>query len=60
MQEEGYGNGYRYDHDSKDAFSGQNYFPEKLPRQRFYQPNPRGFEREMQKRLDYFESHRKG
>lgn len=60
MQEEGYGAGYRYDHDSKDAFSGQNYFPEKLPRQNFYKPNPRGFEREMQKRLEYFESHRKG
>jgi putative ATPase len=60
MTNEGYGQGYRYDHDSKDAFSGQNYFPEKLQRQNFYNPNPRGFEREIQKRLDYFESRRRG
>lgn len=60
MKEEGYGDGYQYDHNSKGAFSGQNYFPEKLPRQSFYKPNPRGFERDMQKRLEYFESHRKG
>ncbi|MEC8066636.1 MAG: replication-associated recombination protein A [Pseudomonadota bacterium] len=60
MKDQGYNDGYLYDHDSKNAFSGQNYFPEKLPRQSFYKPNPRGQEREMQKRLDYFNSHRKG
>jgi len=55
MKEEGYGQGYAYDHDQKDGFSGQNYFPEDLPRQRFYTPVERGFEREILKRLEYWE-----
>jgi putative ATPase len=55
MKELGYGKGYIYDHDSSDAFSGQNYFPDKMDRPSFYNPVERGFEREMKKRLDYFE-----
>lgn len=54
MKELGYGKGYVYDHDLPEAFSGQNYFPDKLERQSFYHPVERGFEREMKKRLDYF------
>ncbi|GLI25582.1 putative ATPase [Xanthobacter flavus] len=54
MKAEGYGTGYRYDHDEPDAFSGQNYFPEALGRQSFYHPVERGFEREIKKRLDYW------
>jgi len=54
MKEEDYGQGYAYDHDEPDAFSGQDYFPEKLGRQRFYDPVDRGFERELRKRLDYW------
>ncbi|MFC5068193.1 replication-associated recombination protein A [Flaviflagellibacter deserti] len=54
MKTEGYGSGYRYDHDEPDAFSGQNYFPEDLGRQTFYEPVERGFEREIRKRLDYW------
>lgn len=54
MQQEGYGEGYQYDHDTADAFSGQNYFPEKMGRQIFYNPVERGFEREIAKRLDYW------
>ncbi|MFG1185435.1 replication-associated recombination protein A [Xanthobacter aminoxidans] len=54
MKAEGYGTGYRYDHDEPDAFSGQNYFPEALGRQSFYHPVERGFEREIRKRLDYW------
>jgi putative ATPase len=54
MKNEGYGGGYRYDHDEPDAFSGQDYFPEKLGRQTFYDPPDRGFEREIRKRLDYW------
>ncbi len=54
MRQESYGSGYRYDHDEPDAFSGQDYFPEKLGRQAFYDPPDRGFEREIRKRLDYW------
>ena len=54
MQEQGYGAGYAYDHDAEDGFSGQDYFPETMPREAFYQPIERGFERELKKRLDYF------
>ncbi|MCO6186363.1 replication-associated recombination protein A [Rhizobium sp. L1K21] len=54
MKSEGYGDGYRYDHDQPDAFSGQNYFPEKMGRQTFYDPPERGFEREIRKRLDWW------
>ncbi len=59
MRTEGYGDGYRYDHDEPDAFSGQNYFPEKLGRQTFYDPPERGFEREIRKRLDWWAKLRK-
>ena len=55
MREEGYGADYAYDHDQPDAFSGQNYWPDALGRQRFYDPPERGFEREIRKRLDYWE-----
>jgi len=54
MQQEGYGASYDYDHDAPDAFSGQDYFPEALGRQKFYDPPERGFEREIKKRLDYW------
>jgi len=54
MRDLGYGRGYAYDHDAPDAFSGQSYFPEGLPRRAFYQPVERGFEREIRKRLDYW------
>ncbi|GAA5102887.1 replication-associated recombination protein A [Bartonella acomydis] len=59
MKEEGYGYGYRYDHDEPDAFSGQEYFPEKLGRQSYYQPVERGFEREIAKRLEWWQQLRK-
>ena len=54
MKEQGYGEGYAYDHDAEDGFSGQNYFPEGVKRPVLYQPVERGFERELKKRLDYF------
>jgi putative ATPase len=54
MQAEGYGEGYQYDHDMPEGFSGQDYFPEALGRQTFYNPPDRGFEREIRKRLDYW------
>ncbi len=54
MKQEGYGADYAYDHDAPDAFSGQDYWPEKLGRQRFYDPVDRGFERDLRKRLDWW------
>ncbi|MCB9994019.1 MAG: replication-associated recombination protein A [Hyphomicrobiaceae bacterium] len=55
MKTEGYGEGYVYDHDTPEGFSGQDYFPEKIGRQRFYNPVERGFERDIGKRIDYFD-----
>jgi putative ATPase len=59
MKREGYGADYAYDHDEPDGFSGQNYWPEALGRQTFYQPVDRGFEREIRKRLEWWEKLRK-
>jgi putative ATPase len=54
MKEEGYGAGYEYDHGTAEAFSGQNYFPDDMSRERFYAPPGRGFEAEIKKRLEYW------
>lgn len=54
MKEMGYGKGYQYDHDAEDGFSGQDYFPDGLDREQYYQPAERGFEREIAKRLEYW------
>ncbi|MCD1636854.1 replication-associated recombination protein A [Martelella mediterranea] len=59
MKSEGYGDGYRYDHDQPDAFSGQDYFPTEMGRQKFYNPPDRGFEREINKRLQWWDKLRK-
>lgn len=58
MKDIGYSEGYKYDHDEEDGFSGQNYFPEKMGRRTFYRPVERGFEREIIKRLNWFEKMR--
>jgi putative ATPase len=54
MKTLGYGAGYAYDHDTENAFSGQNYFPDGIDRLNFYQPADRGFEREIAKRLAHW------
>jgi len=59
MQEEGYGKGYQYDHDAPNAFSGQNYFPDEMTRQEYYKPVPRGFEREISKRMEWWDERRR-
>lgn len=59
MEELGYGKGYAYDHDAPDAFSGQDYFPEDMARETFYRPVARGFEREIAKRLEYWDKLRR-
>lgn len=55
MKELDYGKDYAYDHDTEHGFSGQNYFPDGMERQHFYNPAERGFEREIAKRLDYWQ-----
>jgi putative ATPase len=59
MKQEGYGAGYRYDHELPEAFSGQDYFPDEMARRVFYDPPERGFEREIRKRLQYWEKLRR-
>ena len=54
MKEQEYGAGYQYDPDLPDSFSGQQYFPESMDREVYYDPPDRGFEREIRKRLDYW------
>jgi putative ATPase len=55
MKDLGYGKGYNYDHNTAEGFSGQNYFPDGMARERFYQPVERGFEREILKRIEYWD-----
>jgi putative ATPase len=55
MRDLGYGKGYVYDHATEEGFSGQNYFPDGVSRHNFYRPGERGFEREIKKRLEYWE-----
>ncbi len=59
MKKLGYGKGYVYDHDAPDAFSGQNFFPDGMDRLRLYRPVERGFEREIGKRLAYWDKLRR-
>ncbi len=58
MKNIGYGDGYAYDHDEPEAFSGQNYFPDGMARETFYDPPERGFERDLKKRLEYWQKKR--
>jgi putative ATPase len=58
MKDLGYSKGYEYDHNAEDGFSGQNYFPDGMAREEFYQPVERGFEREILKRLEYWKKPR--
>jgi putative ATPase len=58
MKTVGYGKGYAYDHDADEGFSGQDYWPEDMERQDFYQPTDRGFEAKIKERLDYWEERR--
>mgnify|MGYP001075565039 CR=1 FL=1 len=59
MKELGYSDGYIYDHETEEAFSGQDYFPDGMERQIFYHPVERGFERDVKKRLDYWDKLRR-
>ena len=58
MKTVGYGKGYAYDHDAEDGFSGQDYWPEEMEPQRFYEPSDRGFEARVRERLEYWDKQR--
>jgi putative ATPase len=59
MKEIGHGDGYAYDHDSEDAFSGSDYWPEGMAARTFYRPAPRGFERQVIERIEWWERKRR-
>ncbi|HBT44014.1 MAG TPA: AAA family ATPase, partial [Rhodospirillaceae bacterium] len=59
MKDLDYGKDYAYDHDAEDGFSGQNYFPDGMARARLYSPRDLGFEREITKRLAYWDKLRR-
>jgi putative ATPase len=59
MKNVGYGKGYAYDHNADEGFSGQDYWPEEMERQSFYEPTDRGFEARVRERLEYWEQRRK-
>jgi len=59
MKDLGYGKGYKYDHAEPDAHAGQEYLPDSLADQRFYEPSGRGFEAEIAKRLEYWKAKRR-
>ena len=56
MKEIGYSAGYIYDHDTPLCFSGQNYFPDGMSRREYYKPNERGFERDIKRRIEYWDN----
>jgi putative ATPase len=58
MERLGYGAGYVYDHDMAEHFAGQECLPEALRGRVFYEPGPFGFEREIAKRLAWWEKQR--
>jgi len=59
MKNVGYGKGYAYDHGTDEGFSGQDYWPEEMAPQDFYQPTDRGFEAKVRDRLEYWNERRK-
>jgi putative ATPase len=59
MKTVGYGKGYAYDHDADEGFSGQDYWPEEMDPQAFYEPTDRGFEAKVRERLAYWQERRK-
>lgn len=59
MKNVGYGKGYAYDHDDDEGFSGQDYWPEEMNAETFYEPTDRGFEARVKERLDYWRQRRK-
>jgi len=59
MKDIGYGKDYAYDHDAPDGFSGSNYWPDEMEPQTYYKPVPRGFERQVIERMEWWEKKRR-
>jgi putative ATPase len=59
MKDIGYGKGYAYDHDADEGFSGADYWPEEMAPQRYYRPAPRGFERQVIERIEWWDKKRR-
>ncbi len=59
MKDIGYGKGYRYDHSEEGGFSGDNYWPEEMEPQTFYEPVDRGFEKKVAERIAWWNEQRK-
>ena len=59
MKTIGYGQGYAYDHDAEDGFSGANYWPDEMEPQSFYEPTDRGFEVRLRERLAWWDERRR-
>ena len=59
MKDVGYGKGYTYDPDTAEGFSGDNYWPDELQPQTFYQPTERGLEKRIAERMAYWEALRR-
>jgi putative ATPase len=59
MKDVGYGKGYTYDHDAEGGFSGDDYWPEEMDPQRFYEPTDRGFEKRVAERMAWWDERRK-
>ena len=59
MKQLGYGAGYQYDHDTEGQFSGQNYFPDDMERQTFYQPGGAGREAPIREKLEQWAKQRR-
>ncbi|MBA4750926.1 MAG: replication-associated recombination protein A [Sphingopyxis sp.] len=59
MKDLGYGEGYSYDHDAPDGFSGDNYWPDGMAPVEFYRPVDRGFEKRIAERLAWWDERRR-
>jgi putative ATPase len=55
MKDLGYGRGYSFDHDHEDSVSAQECLPDELKGRQYYIPGRLGFEKELAKRLEWFE-----
>jgi len=56
MKEIGYGKDYQYAHDSASSTTDMETFPERLRDRKYYEPGELGFEKEVRKRIDWWQA----